>query len=428
MPRVLLITAAFPPLTSGPSDQMCKRAKYLARFGWDVDVLTPEIAAGATINPEPPELPDAVKVHRTGFLMQSFRPSLRHDRDRPRVARGHRLGGLTDLLFVPGGYLRWLPSAIRAGRKIASDVDVILSVSNPITTHGVAWTLARASRRPWVAELRDPIVGYGYSSRGPERINRWIESGVVGRASGIVQWGDFIPAAIARRYPAAASKFLIIPHTGFDADDFVGYRHRAPADGPLTICYTGSFYGDTITPIPFLRALSSYLKRTDVTRVKAAFAGDWSPEYDRLIQQLGLGEHVRHLGRITRSECIRLWQRSHVLLLILGAGGDDVDRIPSKFWDYVAAGAVILALVAPRGRLAELIRSEGLGKAVSPDDESAIEQAIAELARDHFKGELRVAVGSDFLASASKERSERALSNFLFDFAGGSTSAIGESG
>ncbi len=422
MPRLLLITAAFPPSNGGPADQMSKRVKYLARAGWQVDVLTPAIPATTPINPDPAPTPDGVAVHRTNFLLQSSKPSLRHDQNRPRSAR--RLRGLTDLLFVPGGYSRWLPSAVRAGRRLARNADVILSVSNPISTHLVAAAVARSSKLPWIAELRDPIVGYSYSRRGPEALNRRLEAWIVRRARKVVQWGDFVPAPISNRYPRVTHKFHLIPHTGFDADDFVGYRRAAPTDGPLRVCYTGSFYGDSITPVAFLQALASYLTNKNALPVQALFAGDWHADYDRLSSELGLEPHVQPLGRLSRAACVELWQHSHVVLLILSDSGDDVDRIPSKFWDYVASGATILALVAADGRLAELIRTQSLGVAVPPCDVEAIERAISTLAREHRAGRLGTQPSTEFLESATKATSEAALSNLLLEvIEGGAPSA-----
>ena len=415
MPRLLLISGVFPPLPHGGASQMGQRVKYLARAGWEVDVLTPEIPPGANVDADP-VLPDGVTVHRTNFLFQSSRPSLRHDKERSTIARG--LGGLGDLLSVPGGYLRWLPSAIRAGKALAREADAILSANNPITTHAVARSVARSSQTPWIAELRDPIAGYRHSHRGPEAMNQWFERQVVRRAHGVVQWGDFIPEPVGDRYPEFAEKFLVIPYSGYDADDYCGYQHSAPAGGPLQICYTGSFYGDHITPTPFLKALARYLNKQDARSIGVTLAGDWSPEYDEIVREHGLDDVVGHVGRVSKQACIDLWRQSHVLLLILSGEGDDVNRIPSKFWDYVGARATILALVAPEGRLANLVRSEGLGIVAAPTDVEAIEGALAELVDRHRRRVLSPEPSAEFLNSAACEGGEFELSRFIARQAG----------
>lgn len=427
MKRVLLVTAAFPPQLGGASEKMGSRARYLGRCGWQTVVLAPEIPADAPRDETLVEGLGAVEVHRTPYLLQERMPSLRHDRGRAVDLGGGSVGRTLDLFFVPRGYVRWLPHAWAAGRRLAQSVDALLSVNNPVTLHVLGYLLQRSSGRPWVAEIRDPIVHYAYGRRGPERLNHWLERLVVTRADAVIQRLDGSPDLVRPRYPRIpASKFTEIPYAGFDPADFAGYPDDPPRDETaLTISYTGNFYGETITPEPFLRGLRAVLDRRpeSARAVRARFAGGWSPAYDALVADLGLDSVVEHLGWLSRGACLQLWGQSHALLLILGKEADNPRRIPSKFWDYLGARRPILALVHPEGRLADLIAEHDLGRVADPYDVDAIAGALEATFDDHRNGRPALDPDPHFLAAASRAESERAVARVLDGVTGKNTHA-----
>lgn len=411
--RVLLVTAVFPPQLGGASEKMAKRTKYFSRYGWQTVVLAPAIPAGSSEDQALLNEAGEVEIHRTSYFFRSRWPSLRHDQERAIDTHRGKLNQVLDMAFVPKGYVRWLPHAVRSGRRLASSVDVILTMNNPITLHLVGMALHKATGKPWVAELRDPIAEYAYGRRGPETVNYWLERLVVRNCSAIIQREDFVPEPVVERYPnLPSSKFIQIPYTGFDPEDFAGQSASQPniGDNPVpVIAYTGNFYGDTITPAPFLKGFKLFLERNPDTTLpfRVVFAGGWAEEYDRLVSNLGLESAVEYLGWLSRPECIELWQNSQILLLILSNEEDNRLRILSKFWDYLGAQRLMLALVATDGRLANLIRKERLGVVADPEDEEAIALALQELFNSHKQGDLGISPSSEFLAQANRADSER---------------------
>ncbi len=416
-----MITTSFPPQLGGVSEKMAKRAKYFARFGWSTTVLAPEIAVEVgTDDSLTAELEGcAVKIIRTGYLSKNRTPSLRHDQDRgPETSTQEP--GLRDLFYLPRGYLRWMPSTLARGVGLARDADVILTVNNPISLHIIGFLLHRMTGTPWVAELRDPIVGYAYSRRGPEGLNRWLERLIFTHADAIVQREDFVPGDVRKRHPdLPASKFHSIPYTGYDPDDFPQIRddfsRPKPDDQVFSIAYTGNFYGTTITPIPFIHGLHLYHQRsgTRSPRMEVRFAGGWGNSYDDLVADLGLADQVSYLGWLTRKDCIQLWEKSDLLLLLLGNEADNVARIPSKFWDYLGSRRPILALVPPKGKLAEIIRKHKLGFVADPENEEEIAAAIAAAVESFSAGDLVINPTPDFTRLANRAVSEEQLARIL---------------
>jgi glycosyltransferase involved in cell wall biosynthesis len=408
-----LISDAFPPQLGGRSEKVATRAKYLARYGWKVMVLAPALPAasddaGSDTAPPPPS---GVEVCRTPYLFKRRWPSLKHNKDRKiEASLGGRSTRLLDLVALPRGYIRWLPFAITKGVRLARQADVVLSMNNPVTLHIIGWIVSRWARKPWVVEFRDPLVGYAYSKRGPEWINRRLESLIVRTADRVLQIQDFVPDPISARYgDLDPNRFVVIPSVGYDPDDFGHVTPGAAETQGLQIAYTGSFYGETITPVPFLNGLKEFISQSAIppASLRALFAGDWETRYDDLIRELQLEPYVQHLGYLSRQDCLALWQESQALLLLLGKEEDNLARIPSKFWDYLGARRSMLALVHPEGRAARVVREERLGFVADAEDTQAIAGALEEVWQAYRAGRLRPAPTAAFLAQATRAHSEK---------------------
>lgn len=415
MRRVLLITNTFPPLAGNSSEKMGTRVKFLYQYGWKTTVLTPELPSPDEADKGLLENLPPIEVHRTSYLFNESLPSIKNTRG---IFLTKNRKSWLDYIYLPNGYIRWLPYAVRAGRKLAADVDVILSFNNPTMMHLIAYLVSRLTGKPWVAGLRDPISGYHFNRRGPELFNRFIERLVARSADRVVQWGDFVVEPMAERHPDLPSeKFVVIPFTGYNAEDFTDV-HSLPQNvtKPLKIAYTGSFYTSSITPEPLLRALGYLVRQRQIapTDIEVTFAGDWDEAYTELVESLNLSHMVRYLGFISRHACLELWSKSHVLLVILGENFDSIHRFPAKFWEYVGARRYILALVPVNGRLAELVRQQKLGMVAPPHDEAKIAEALMQLLAQLEQGQLQPQPTEKFLTEeASRAFGEKRLAEIL---------------
>lgn len=411
--RVLLVADAFPPQLGGRSEKVASKAKYFSRYGWEVVVLAPALASDDQQDAGLLYEDTNISVYRTPYLFRHQWPSLKHNKGRLIDVQKDGWLRLVDFLAIPRGYIRWLPCAIRAGVRLGCMANVIFTMSNPVALHIIGFILSQWTGKPWVAEFRDPLVGYAYSRRGPEWINRRLESLVVHNADRIIRLQDFVPDPICIRYPdVSVDKFAVIPFVGYDPDDFVasGLPLASQTDAAvLQVAYTGSFYGDTITPISFLKGFRRFLSETSISSAsfRVVFAGDWDAPYDQTLNDLGLQGYVKYLGYLTRQECINLWQTSHVLLLILGKERDNLMRIPSKFWDYLGARRSILALVHPDGRVAQVVREQRLGFVADPEDDASITATLREMWQAHQRGTLKPQPSAKFLARATRASSEK---------------------
>lgn len=414
--HVLLITNFFPPDVNGRAEKMGRRVKYLVRFGWEVSVLA--VDSGNTLGQYQGPTIQNIHVYREPYLLQKTWPSLKRLNRHPNNTKKF-WKNLNDIFFLPKGYIRWFPFAIKKASQIAPHIDIILTVNNPIMLHLIGLFASKYSGKPWIAEIRDAISGYTYNRRGPKVVNNFLEKLIVTKSDGIIQWTDAVPNPIGERYPSISKDhFLSVGPIGYDPELFqtdanVDFNPRSSEE--IIITYTGSFYGNTITPENILKATSKLNRRSNLTSadLQFRFAGDWSQDYDRLVDNLKLNNQVSYLGRISASECSELWKQSDVLLLILANDKQIQGVIPTKFWDYVAAQKPILCLAPQNSRLSQIILEHKIGYCVEPSDVEGIINILNHLISLNRRGNLKVEYQHDFLESSSCVNGEKEISSFM---------------
>jgi glycosyltransferase involved in cell wall biosynthesis len=173
-------------------------------------------------------------------------------------------------------------------------------------------------------------------------------------------------------------KFSIIPN-GFDADDF-SQEALPRKDGIFTIAYVGTIYRD-MPPSSFLQAVANLIEKEYIPEkaIKIIFIGAHEypqtriePAYQSLLKKAVVDER----GMLTHRESIRQMQRSDALLLISTNIADSRYVVPSKIYEYLAAGKPLIGLVDEDGVSAEIIRRSNSGYVVPIGDINKIEEII----------------------------------------------------
>ena len=415
--RVLMVTDEFPPQPGGRSEKMASRVKYLHQYGWSTVVLTPLPWKHLVDETLLSKMPTGLVVYRTGYFLRRLFPNLR----RELAVHNESVDKWLDLLRVFRGFVRWIPYAVLGGWRLIGryQIDVIYSMNNPVTNHLIAYILHKLTGKPWVAEFRDPWVKYLYSTRGPDSLDRVLERIVVRNATKVVWYStlEMEDDYFNSTYPDQPSrKFLQIPYFGYEEGEFKQIRQMMVYDssaGPMRIAYVGVFYKGGRSPEHFLRGLAGFVRARQLsgTQLQVTFAGSWGEEYSQLVSDWGLQDIVKYIGFVPRSQCLELYARSHILLLL---GARDLRRnFPSKFWDYLGARRVILALVPPDSKLGQCIVRENLGIVVPPTDVEAIREGLATLYDRFTRRELGVSPSSEFLRITSRADSERRFASVL---------------
>ncbi len=407
MKSVLLVSYHFPPDAAVGAFRCQKFAKYLPEHGWTPHVLT--VQEHYHPRQDPTRLRDVARaqVHRTRMLpspltaMLSSRNALLRavgrsdvlerrleanarmtfdERDRPRRGLVDRIRRVVlSLGRLPDNQVGWVPPALIAGLRLRRrhSISAVLTSGPPHSAHLVGLYLKRLTRVRWIADLRDPWVGspqvpLGLRSGLSDRVEARMERAVVRAADRVVLLTNRSCDSFRQRYPdQAPAKFVTITN-GFDAEDFSSLS-PVSAEPVFTVVHAGTLYYRR-SPRALLSAIAHLVERGTIpkTDIQVVFAGDIADGHDvaELSASGPLAGVLRLTGRLSHAEALT-WMRRADLLCLFAQG--QMDQIPAKAFEYLAAGAPILA-IAGEGATTDLITKAG-GAAVS-DEPWAIEEAV----------------------------------------------------
>ena len=153
-------------------------------------------------------------------------------------------------------------------------------------------------------------------------------------------------------FPFLKGKTKII-FNGFDEEDIP----IKPEGGfnKFTLSYLGNLHLDLNKkyPILLLESLQKMKQKKifNESNFQVFIVGERFKTFENKVQELGLSDIVKTLGRVSHSKASRFLIHSNLLLLIVETEG----ILTSKIFEYIASGKPILALIKA-GELMDLIR------------------------------------------------------------------------
>ena len=385
MKRVLLIAYHFPPVKVSSGIQRTLRfAQYLPEFGWEPIVLVPHRRAYAETSDEDRATVAAMQVHDSFALDTARHLSIR--------------GRYPGFAAVPDRWVPWWLGGVTTGLALIRKYrpQVIWSTYPIATAHLIGLSLARLTRIPWVADLRDPMAQNGYP---PDPLTwksfKWIEERVVARAAAVTFTTPGTEREYARRYPAGRARYHLIEN-GYDESAFSSAEARAtarPAAEPHTLLHSGVIYPSERDPRQFLAALANLRAAGTISaqKLRVVLRATGHDDYLRgLIREAGVADLVQLAPPLPYAEALAEMLSSDALLILQAANCND--QIPAKLYEYLRARRPIVALTDPRGDTAQALQAAGIDSIVPLDSASDIAALLARLLP-------RIAVGSAPAAS-----------------------------
>ncbi|RIK64238.1 MAG: hypothetical protein DCC65_14570 [Planctomycetota bacterium] len=400
MPALLIVSYWYPPAVGAAAQRMHALAKYLARAGWDVHVLTADR----------PGAPDdsGVTLHAADDpLADNETPFADYD---PRVRPGRTAATLRDLVF-PDRFVHWHKAAIRAGRAAAREhrFDAVLVSFPPASAVLAALDVSERAGLPLVLDIRDRWIGPGgYQPASPAARQRHaaLERAATGRASAVVTVSEALADAVVLEHAKPRDRVWVVPN-GYEPDESDARAEPsaqcAPGGDPnrFTIAHVGTVIARN-RPDVFLESLRRLHEQGALTSVRFNFVGNLSRAY---VASLGLSDVVETTGLVSRAEAARRMRAADALLLLTGAYVGQWGY-SAKLFEYLHAGRPIVCAEETPGSndraLLESLAPERCAFAAMADD-SAIIEALSrarEIAR-HAGGGLPAPPG---LARFSRER------------------------
>jgi glycosyltransferase involved in cell wall biosynthesis len=385
---LLLVSYFYPPTRDTGAQRPAAMAKWLARSGWDVTVLTTSAFGDAESVETAAGDDPAIRVIRSPDLQTV----------RARLAGHSRVDSLFDSdsysgkphplskLIVPEPLaVAWTPFARRAAfaahRK--HPFDCVLTTSPPESAH----TIGQAFRRrgvPWVADVRDawtfePLRA-PFPTRPQQRLDERLERHRLGAADRVVCVSE--PAAADLRARGIADPLVIANAWDPDQDpgpDAIAAAQRLLDPNRTTLLYTGRFGSYGRDPVPLVEGVAQLARSSPqlAGELELAIAGPLQPAERALFERPDLQPvEVTLLGSLERETTLALQRQADALLLLAQPARSQL--VNFKLFEYLAAGRPILALAA-RTEAGRLAAEAGIAPIVAADDPDAIATALADL-------------------------------------------------
>jgi hypothetical protein len=377
--RILLVTHFFPPETGAPQARLSALAATWAQDGDAVTVLT------------------GMPNYPTGVLPPEYRHAIRRreKQDGYRVLR-------TWLYATPNEgvarktlcHLSFMASSVLLGARASGRADVVVVSSPTFFSIGAAWLLARLKHARLVIDIRDLwpaiITELGVLT------SRWIieplerlELAAYRAADEIVVVSEgFRDNLISRGVPPSKV------HTIRNGVTLGRFDPAAPSD-PKLRARLGAGPGDCLVLYLGTHGISQGLP--EITKAAArlaphpvhfAFVGEGADK-SRLecrVGELGL-RNVTMLPGVPHAEVPSLLAAVDICLVPLRDVPLFATTIPSKMFEYLAAGKAVVGSVA--GEAAQILREAG-ATVVPPEDGVELAEAIRNLVAEP---ERRAAMG-----------------------------------
>jgi glycosyltransferase involved in cell wall biosynthesis len=369
--RILLVCHYFPPEVGAPQARVSALARTWAADGDEVTVLT------------------GMPHYPTGVVPPAYRRAIRRleSSDGYRVVR-------TWVYATPNrgvarrtiGHLSFVVSSVLLGCRACGPADTVVVSSPTLLSVAAAWLLARLKRARLVVEVRDLwpalFVDLGIlTCRRLIRLLERLELAAYAAADAVVVVSDgFRANLIARGVPPGKVHTI---RNGVQLDRF---DPAAPAD-PAVRARLGAEAGDCLVLYAGTHGLSQGLPAVaDAAAslagepVRFAFVGEGAdkPRLRRRVDELGL-RNVTLLPSVAHEEMPALLAAADVCLVPLRDLPLFSAFIPSKMFEYLAAGKAVVGAVA--GEAARILLDAGAA-AVPPEDRGALAGAIRALAAD----------------------------------------------
>ncbi|MFH1731614.1 MAG: glycosyltransferase [Planctomycetota bacterium] len=352
--RVLIISRAYYPHCSPGSHRIAGIAKHLPEFGWTPVIVCPDWTPQNCFERCDASLQcrDTCEVVRVPYAVHAgYTPA----------ALWHRLLNRMHHWSLPHlAPLRLLRDLEARAERLLSErtFDAIVASHPPTMALTAAARVSEKSGVPWVADLRDLVVG-----RRPtpplcplKRLHVRRHAAVRRSARALVTVSPPLAERLAQQHPGTPVDVVC---NGFDPDN---YADGVEPDGDrFTMAYCGEIMS-TESPALLFDALDHILRSgaEKLQRFRLRFYGTTPAKVERHLKGRRCAQLVHVMGRVPFDESIRAQQEANALLVLSCPGTKGI--LTSKVFEYLGARRPILAVPSDGGVIDLLLEETRAGK------------------------------------------------------------------
>ena len=438
--KILIISYYFPPLNSIGSLRPYSWAKYWAKAGHDVTVLTMKNASKENslnldcsnfkiiriesklyntlskllfkdekIQPISDSFINKEKKREFLRYKNIINNYLKSIKRKTGIFSTIRMPDLTDIFILK--FYNIL--------KHINKYDVCISTAGPYSVHIIAYVLKRKkSFNYWIADYRDLWTQHpSLSGLYPLSIFEKAIEGIINRSADAITTVSIpLQESIKKKYKL---ENVFTVENGFDIDDLElsKYKPRLWNDNKIRIVYTGTVYPFTRDPTPLFLAIKQIEQSGQnnlLNNLEVIFAGSRSNLVD-LIDKYQVSRYVKYIGRVNREYSLLIQRDADILLFLESDSNEGV--LTGKLFEYLFSKTHIWAIgITEKSLVGKIIIDSNNGTCFGND----IEMIKAELLKYLINNKkLEKKYGNELLLQKyTRENLANKYMNILFDITG----------
>ena len=377
--KILIITYYWPPSGGVGVQRWMNFALQLKARGWDVRVLTPENpqfeVKDETLLEKVKEIP-TIKVP----IWEPFNlfHKITGNKDRNNVKQGLALEksrkSITDKLmvwirgnvFIPDPRIFWVRPASKKAIKVieAEEIGTVITTGPPHSMHLIGKRIKKLTGIKWIADFRDPwskwdVLNQLNTSSLVMKIHKRLEQSVLDRADHSM--------TVSPRLAKAFGGIEIL-------NNGVTVGKDNETSDPNDVHFTIGHYGmlnEFRNPRQLWQLLDQMCRENPVfaSKLRIRLGGIVSESIKNEISGLSqLNNKVEFLGYLPHDTIQNEYQKCNVLLLLLNRSNNSEWILPVKFFEYLHADRMILALGERQSDLGDLMKGKNIGEIISFSD------------------------------------------------------------
>lgn len=402
MKKALILTYYWPPSGGAGVQRWLKFAKYLQQYNWEPVVYTakngemPEIDSSLE-----KDIPGNITILRTPIwepysIYKAFIGQKKDQKINAAFLNEKKKQGLManfavwvrGNFFIPDARKFWIKPSIRYLHNYLQQhkIDVIISSGPPHSMHLIAKGIKQKHPNiKWVADFRDPWTNIDFysdlklSSIADAKHKR-LEKEVLRACDAVISVGKLMSEEFIEINAGQKEKFHVITN-GYDEDDLL--KSNIEKDKKFSIAHIGTLV-KTRNPNTLWKVLSELVKENDSFKnaLEIKLVGKLDIAVKESIELYGLSSFVNKIDYLPHDKVIAEQQRSRVNLLLVNKTPNAKSILTGKFFEYLSAGAPILAIGPPDGDLAKILNETKAGMISDFEDMTVLKKNILKLFND----------------------------------------------
>jgi len=395
MPKVLIISYFFPPL-SGPGVQRSYNfVRNLPDNGWEPVVLTIKDISYVARDESLMDKLSNTEIIRTEtadpmrilYLWEKLWG--RKEEDSAYIHASQSLRSFGRDVFPIDSKIGWLLTAYKEACKLCRlhDIKVIFATMSPYTSGILAYMVSQKTKLPYLLDYRDLWQGkpdISYFSRFHQKLAETWEKRIIRAADSIIYVTDWSKERFLEIYPECGREKVSVIYNGYDREAIPEVKPEQSDSSRITLTFAGHFYGGQ-NPGLFLESISELTAEGNLPDgVIFEFIGN----YPRVIEELFF-EHecLKRIKYLSYGDYIKKLIDSTVLLLFISSENSRM-ILPQKLFEYLAVKRPILAMIPEDGEAAGIINKYSAGLVIDGSSKGKIKAGIQEFCEIIRKGDI----------------------------------------